>query len=186
MASPILAMTSHWSSLFCSDPILLLSSECTMRHLRTCTAFLLTVSIMAATSAHASARFDHHNGVQVATAEFRVAQGPSPSTTVVYTYHDGKVQGEGAGNNIATGGNLAGGLGCGFLLGFIGTGIVYFATGPSDPSASDMAMIQNRGMDFQRGYIDGYKETSRKKKRGAALGGGLLGTLFFVVLVLNA
>jgi hypothetical protein len=158
-----------------------------MRQLRVCIAFFLTITLTAATSANASARFDANNGIRVPTAQIIVAQGPSASTTtVIYTYHDGKAQGEGAGNNISTGGNLVGGLACGFVLGIIGTGIVYFATGHAEPKTVDLVMIQDRGTDFQRGFIDGYKETSRKKKRGAALGGGLLGTLFFVVLIFNA
>lgn len=44
-------------------------------------------------------------------------------------------------------------------------------------------MVRDKGSDFQRGFIDGYKERSKSKARGAKLGGGLLGTLAFLVLI---
>jgi len=126
-----------------------------MKRVRKCSAFLLVAALAAATTANASARFDHHNGIQVASAEVMVAQGANAPRTTVYTYYDGQMQGEGAGNNISTGANFFGGFAGGALLGLIGTGIVYFTTEGAEPRGRDLMRIQDRGTDFVQGYTDG-------------------------------
>lgn len=152
-------------------------------------AVVLTITLTAATTAGAAARFDHHSGipvpeyVTVAKPIMVAQQVVTPSATVIYTYHDGYAQGEGTANGRSNTGSFIGGLAWGGLLGLIGTGVGYFLTGGADPPHADLAQISGRGSDFERGFRDGYRERAKSKARGAKLGGGLLGTLIFVVIV---
>jgi len=85
-----------------------------------------------------------------------------------------------------TGGSFVGGFAGGLLLGLIGTGIAYAAQGPADVPVAYAADAQKYGSEYVLGFQQGFAEKSKKKKRGAALTGGLLGTGALVVLVLSA
>lgn len=47
-------------------------------------------------------------------------------------------------------------------------------------------MIQSQPSDYQNAYSAGYSQKLKSRRKSAALGGGLLGTAAFVLLVLSA
>ena len=101
----------------------------------------------------------------------------------LYSYGDGLLQGQMTAERIGTGGNMVGGLAVGALTGLIGTGIGYFLIGPAQPDGYVNQMFSGKGGDYQSGFMAGWDKKTRSRKRNAFLGGGLLGTLAFVVLV---
>ena len=116
----------------------------------------------------------------------RFAQIQQQQTQLRYTTSQGFLDGQMHAEGIGTGGNFAGGLACGFLLGLIGTGLVYFLTGSAHPGARAFMTMEGKGSDYRMGFESGFKKKSRSRKRNAALGGGLLGTLGFLVLIASA
>ena len=148
-------------------------------------AVLLTV-----TASNASARFEMQEAVEYPTTLLltgtQLAQANSTTPARTYTYADGMMQGiSAASSNHGTGASFTGGLAWGVTLGLIGTGIGYFTTGTSSPPNSQMMMVAAKGPDFGTGFNDGYRQEARRKNKGAKLGGGVLGTLLFLVVALS-
>ena len=119
-------------------------------------------------------------------AVWRLAQVAQPSAARVYTMSDGMLEGEMYAERVGTGGNFAVGLLCGTLVGLIGTGICYFLTGPASMSRMQYQDIEGKGSDYRFGFETGFAKKSKSRKRGAALGGGLLGSLIGVAIILNS
>ena len=116
----------------------------------------------------------------------RLATVSSQQNQQVYTSSQGFFDGQMHAERIGTGGNFAGGLACGFLLGLIGTGLVYFLTGPAEMDYRAMGATEGKGPDYRMGFEMGFKKKSRSRKRNAALGGGLVGSLIGIVLIASA
>lgn len=104
----------------------------------------------------------------------------------VYTMADGYIAGRLAAENRDTAGSFVGGLAVGFLTGLIGTGILWGLTDGDDVPHYLMSSYQGKGLDYSVRFMSGYKERTKQKKRGARLGGGLLGTIAFLVLYHSA
>lgn len=104
------------------------------------------------------------------------------------TYFQGLMDGKmAAQTGYSAGGWFLGGVGMGLLLGLIGTLIIGVAsTGGVEPPASRMMMIQDESKDYQVGFLEGYSKKAKGKKFGSALGGGLLGTLVWVLILVSA
>ncbi|MCD4828458.1 MAG: hypothetical protein K8R90_03390 [Candidatus Cloacimonetes bacterium] len=83
--------------------------------------------------------------------------------------------GRAAGEQHSSSGWFIGGVASGFLLGLIGTAIIAVAASGTVP-----AYIPDEvdAMGYRTGYID----RSKSKNRGAAIGGGLLGTAIIVII----
>lgn len=89
-------------------------------------------------------------------------------------------RGKADGKNVGTGGSFLGGFVGGVVLGLIGTGIAYVVQTQPDPPAT---VKYARGDPLCRmAYNDAYGKQGQKKKRGSALGGGLIGTFVFLVI----
>ena len=105
-----------------------------------------------------------------------------PHYTMTEGYIDGKIAAEGRG----TAGSFLGGFTCGILTGLVGTGILWGITRGDSPPYELKAKIRSKGTDYREGFIQGYKERTKQKKRGARLGGGLLGTAGILALIFSA
>lgn len=121
----------------------------------------------------------------------QVAPAASPQLAAAiparaYSLADGMLAGQMAAANIGTRRNFLIGLAGGSLLGLIGTGVCYFATGSADLGDKEYRSMMTKGTDYRLGFEKGYKGKSKSRKRRAALGGGLIGTLIGVVLLLGA
>ena len=101
-------------------------------------------------------------------------------TSRQYTMADGYTEGRMAADNMGTGGSVLGGFASGLFFSLLGTGIVYFSTGPSSPPMHQVMINKEKGSDYQMGFASGYQERSKQKKRNARLGGGLVGTAIFI------
>ncbi|MFC1485745.1 hypothetical protein ACFL55_01810 [Candidatus Latescibacterota bacterium] len=106
---------------------------------------------------------------------------PSPVFTMSEGYMAGRITAEGR----STTGSFVGGLFCGMLTGLIGTGILWGVTQGDDVPIQFISTYQGKGTDYSMGFINGYRERTKEKKRGARLGGGLLGTAAFLVFFLS-
>ena len=153
---------------------------------RSTIAWLMALSVTTATAESTSPRFGIENGVRLRyyvpqTLVAQKAESEPYEVVVIYSYHDGYAQGQGAASTCGNSGAFVGGMAWGLGLGLIGTGIGYFTTGSAEPPNSDRVM--RKGEDFRQGYIDGYRQTSRSRARTAKLGGGIIGTLAFVAVV---
>ena len=111
--------------------------------------------------------------------------GQQTQQSHVYSMTDGYTAGKMAAKGRSTGYNFVGGLACGFLTGLIGTGILWGVTSGDDVPSHLKTNFQDKGADYSMGFIQGYKERTKQKKRRARLGGGLLGTAGAVVLLLS-
>ena len=102
--------------------------------------------------------------------------------------NSGYIAGRIAAESHGTGGWFVSGFFAGATLGLIGTGVTWVMAGSGgmDLRTHELASIQNRNQQYFEGYTGGYTERIRSKRKGSALGGGLLGTLTFVVIYLNA
>ena len=87
------------------------------------------------------------------------------------------LEGKTKGNEISTGGSGVGGFAGGILLGLIGTGIAVLVQ--SKPDVPDDILPEDP--DCRAAFETGYQDKGRSKKRTAALTGGILGTMVFVV-----
>lgn len=87
------------------------------------------------------------------------------------------------GSQVSTEGSFLGGLAAGFLLGLIGTGIAVAAQSAPEPPSSN---IMNLKPECRLAYINAYRAEGLKKKRYAALGGGLAGTSIALLIILSA
>jgi hypothetical protein len=75
----------------------------------------------------------------------------------------------------------------GALTGLIGTTITYAVAATSTPQlpTEKKLIIADKPAEAQVMYEKGYADKVRSKRKSTALGGGLLGTAAFVVLVLS-
>ena len=64
----------------------------------------------------------------------------------------------------------AGSCGAGLLAGCLGSGIVWAVAGGDIPE-----YVPEGTTEYKMGYVEGYKEATKSKKRGAALLGGAVG-----------
>lgn len=110
--------------------------------------------------------------------------GPGPAQG--YSLADGLLAGQQAAEAVATRFNFKMGLASGILLGLIGTGGCYFATGPASLGDQEHRVLIAKRADYRLGFENGFKEKSKARKRRAALGGGLIGTLVAVAVLLGA
>ena len=69
----------------------------------------------------------------------------------------------------------------------LGTGIAYVLAGSSAPQipAMEVYEIRHKGNAYFTGYMTGYKEKIRDRRKGAALGGGLVGTAIAALLYIQ-
>jgi len=155
-------------------------------------AMLLMVT-MAATGASASTAGLRPTGVDIQASNssdqvpgrWLLAQATSLPPEAVAgktTSSDGMLDGQLHAERIGTGGNFAGGLAIGVLTGLIGTGIGYFIVGSAPLDARARQALSEKPADYRLGFETGWQKKTKSKKRGAFLGGGILGTLAFVVL----
>lgn len=100
----------------------------------------------------------------------------------------GSVDGQSAAGAAGTGGYFAGGFVSGVFLGLIGTGITYAVAGSSavELPADRRVAIAGESSTYQQAYEKAYADKVKSKRKGSALGGGLLGTATFVLLLLSA
>ena len=117
--------------------------------------------------------------LMVAAAE--VGSSADPSGTFAQGYADGKM----AAQNRSYTGVMGGGFIYGVFTGVIGTGIIFGLT-KGDAPPGELVSGTGNGSDYRAGFTAGYKEASKKKKRMARLGGGLMGTAAFVIGYLSA
>ena len=94
-----------------------------------------------------------------------------------YTGFQGKLDGEMYAERVATGGNFAYGVAWGLLFGLIGTGICYYLTDAAAMGSMEYREIEGKGADYERGFQNGFHFKSKSRKRGAALIGGIVGSL---------
>jgi len=95
----------------------------------------------------------------------------------------GKIDGGTTASEYYSGaGWFAGGLGCGFLGGLLGTGIIVGVASATSPSVPSQFLIE-KSTDYKQGFIIGYVKKARSKNQINALGGGLLGTLIAVIVI---
>ena len=100
-----------------------------------------------------------------------------------YTMIDGYTEGKFLAEDISTDGYSTGALVCGFFTGLIGTGIMWAVTDGNDVPIEMIPDIQAKGSDYAMGFTKGYKERTKKRKRGAVMKGGLVGTAGIIFLV---
>ena len=101
----------------------------------------------------------------------------------------GRAEGElSAEQNYSAGAWFAGGLASGFLLGLIGTGIIYASSksGTITPPMSLLLMIDEKPQPYKTGYLLGYSDKERKKRSSQELTGGLIGTAAIVLVIIRS
>lgn len=100
----------------------------------------------------------------------------------------GRLDGQTAAQSKGTGGWMIGGVVTGVTTGLVGTVIIWAVAGSSDVAVPPERRVQiaNEPPTYQQSYEAGYGEKLKSKRKGAALGGGLLGTAAFLLLVLSA
>jgi hypothetical protein len=100
----------------------------------------------------------------------------------------GRLDGTSAAQSVGTGGWMAGGVVTGLFTGLIGTAIIWAVAGSSDVSvpADRRVQIADQPPTYQQQYEQGYGEKLKSRRKGAALGGGLLGTAALVLLVVSS
>ncbi len=118
-------------------------------------------------------------------AQTPVSDNP-PVASSSLTMADGMIAGQAAAQTVSTGGSFAGGFAGGIVLGLIGTGVAYAVQGPADIPLTLQASNQQHGSDYMLGFNQAFAETSKRRKRGSALTGGLIGTGVLVLLVVSA
>lgn len=96
-----------------------------------------------------------------------------------------RMDGEVAATNV--GGWFGRSVVIGALTGLIGTTITYAVAATSTPQlpTDKKLIIADKPAEAQVMYEKGYADKVRSKRKSTALGGGLLGTAAFVVLVLS-
>lgn len=91
-------------------------------------------------------------------------------------YNDGYAEGQQDGRKVNQSQWLAAGCGGGLLGGCLGGGIALFLASGDPPG-----LIPEGPSEFRIGYVEGYKDATKSKKRQNALIGGLAGTAISVV-----
>jgi len=123
-----------------------------------------------------------------------VAQQPGPSGVqqagipAEMIMAKGRMDGQMAAQNVGTGGWLAGGVASTFVLPPIGTGIIWVAAGRKDVSvpADRRLQLVNEAPTYQQAFKVGYRETLKSKRKGAVLGGYVIGSGAFLLLFIAA
>jgi hypothetical protein len=115
-----------------------------------------------------------------------VTQASVPSAAELMA--KGNLDGQTSAQGVGTGGWMAGGVVTGLLTGLIGTAIIWAVAGSSDVSvpADRRVQIAGENATYQQAYESGYGSKLKSKRKGAALGGGLLGTAALVLLIVSA
>ena len=115
-----------------------------------------------------------------------VTQAGTPSAAELMAR--GRLDGTNAAQGVGTGGWMAGGIATGVLTGLIGTVVIWAAAGSSDVAvpADRRVQIADQPATYQQQYESGYGEKLKARRKGAALGGGLLGTAALVLMVMSA
>src|SRR5687768_17447127 len=113
-------------------------------------------------------------------------QAGSPSAGEVMA--KGRLDGTTAAQSVGTGGWMAGGAATGLPTGLIGTAVIWAVAGSSEVSvpADRRLQIAEQPATYQQQYEAGFGEKLKSKRKGAALGGGLLGTAALLLLVVSA
>ena len=76
-----------------------------------------------------------------------------------------------------TGGKFWGGFLTGGLAPIYGTGIGYFIVGSADLDMKARNHISDKSSEYKNGFMKGWEKKTQSRKRGAFVGGGLLGSL---------
>ena len=124
-------------------------------------------------------------GLKANSGLFQIASADDPPG-LKYSMEDGIRDGEMAGERRPSSSTVAGGIACGVLGGLICTGILWAMTGPDPVPLRYQAKAEGKGEEYYNGFVYGYEKRTKEKKRGARLGGGLLGTAAFVALYISA
>jgi len=66
----------------------------------------------------------------------------------------------------------------------IGAGILWGLTEGDDLPTDLMILHKEKGSEYLMGFMSGYKERTKQKKRGVRLSGGILGTVTTVIIFL--
>lgn len=100
----------------------------------------------------------------------------------------GQLDGQTAAQGVGTGGWMAGGVVTGLFTGLIGTAVIWAVAGSSDVTMPPDRRLQiaNEPATYQQSYESSYGQKLKSRRKGAALGGGLLGTAAFVLIYLSA
>jgi len=106
-----------------------------------------------------------------------LAQAGGPAAAQgAYSKADGYTAGQLAAESRGTAGSLGGGFVCGFVVPVIGPGVLWTVTRGDEVPAYLAGSYEGKGSDYSNGFADGYGDRTKQKKRGARLGGGLLGS----------
>ena len=102
-----------------------------------------------------------------------------------FTYKDGLFEGTQQANEKRLG---RGGTGfvVGFFTGFVGTGIGYASIGPEEVPNALMDGVTKKGSEYRAGFIKGWENKTKSKKRSSFVKGGLAGTAVFVAILVVA
>lgn len=100
----------------------------------------------------------------------------------------GQLDGQAAAQSVGTGGWMGGGVVTGLFTGLIGTAVIWAVAGSSDVSvpADRKVTIAAEPSVYQSAYESSYGQKLKSRRKGAALGGGLIGTAAFVLLYISA
>jgi hypothetical protein len=121
----------------------------------------------------------------VAQPVFAQSEGAQDAKSQKADSYSCMVEGREAASNVSTGGAFGIGFVSGLCLGLIGTAVAYVAQGPPAQLPEERYSSLNDA-SCRMAFKDGYNEAGRKKKKGAALVGGLLGTAAFVLVAVSA
>jgi len=115
-----------------------------------------------------------------------VTQSGTPSNSELMAR--GRLDGQSAAQQVGIGGWMTGGVVTGVFTGLIGTVVIWAVAGSSGVSvpADRRVSIADQPATYQQSYEAGYSEKLKSRRKGAALGGGLLGTAAFVLLYVSA
>jgi len=98
-------------------------------------------------------------------------------------WNNGFIDGQLAGGKEEQMGWMAGSCGAGLLAGCLGSGVVWAVASGDLPE-----YVPEGTAEYKMGYVEGYKEASKSKKRGAAMVGGVIGFLInttAIILILT-
>jgi hypothetical protein len=131
------------------------------------------------------ATLDSRASTPAAVTPYAITPYANPSENSI---NSGYIAGRIAAGSHETFGWFVGGFFAGATLGLVGTGVTWVLAGSGgmDLKTHELASIRNRNQQYFEGYTGGYAERIRSKRKGSALSGGLLGTLTFVAIYLNA
>ena len=114
-----------------------------------------------------------------------IAQANNPPIRT-YTMREGYEAGKKAAIRPRAGGEFLGGFVCGCFTGLIGTGVLWKMTDGNEVPFHLTIDFREKGLDYETGFREGYKEQSKREKRGERFNGGLMGTAVGVMVLLVA